>query len=108
MQICLLLIILMAQQLRWHAADQGADGLEAVRARIGEMERILQSARGGRCAVRIGFRGAQATAVLQLDEQWCIRPTPEVIEQLERIVGAGGLRLVYGPAPEHSSEAMLN
>ena len=75
--------------LQWPA---GVDGSDQVRCLID----ILKPYVGGNCSIQIGYRGAGASAALVLDEQWLVRPTQELIEQLKRFVGTENLRVVYG------------
>ena len=70
----------------------GVDGSDQVRCLID----ILKPYVGGNCSIQIGYRGAGASAALVLDEQWLVRPTQELIEQLKRFVGTENLRVVYG------------
>ena len=57
---------------------------------------ILKPHVGGKCSIQIGYRGKGASAALLLDEQWLVRPTEELFEQLKRFVGPENLRVVYG------------
>jgi DNA polymerase III subunit alpha len=75
--------------LQWPA---GVDGSDHVRRLID----ILKPYVGGNCRIQIGYRSAGASGALVLDEQWLVRPTQELIEQLKRLVGTENLRVVYG------------
>jgi DNA polymerase-3 subunit alpha len=57
---------------------------------------ILKPHVGGKCSIQIGYRGKGASGALVLDEQWLVRPTEELVEQLKRFVGPENLRVVYG------------
>ncbi|WP_405234610.1 DNA polymerase III subunit alpha [Lentisalinibacter salinarum] len=53
--------------------------------------------RGGRarCDVAVQYVGSDATVRLNLGEDWCIRPTRDLRDKLEDLLGRGGVRLVY-------------
>ena len=61
--------------------------------------------RPGPCAVGIRYAGEQASAALELGPEWKVRASPELLEALEQLVGAEGLRVVYGPPPGTASSA---
>ena len=47
-------------------------------------------------AITVEYRGHGAAGALTLGADWNVRPTRELIEQLETFVGDAGLRVVYG------------
>jgi DNA polymerase-3 subunit alpha len=51
---------------------------------------------GGACSIAIRLESASASAVLALDEQWCVRPAGELIERLGELVGRDHVRVYYG------------
>jgi DNA polymerase-3 subunit alpha len=57
---------------------------------------ILRPWRGGSCAITVEYRGQGASGALTLGKDWNVKPTRELIEQLETFVGDAGLRVVYG------------
>ena len=57
---------------------------------------ILRPWRGGACAITVEYRGQGAAGALTLGADWNVKPTRELIEQLETFVGDAGLRVVYG------------
>ena len=59
--------------------------------------------RPGPCAVGIRYAGERASAALELGPEWKVRASPELLESLEQLVGAEGLRVVYGPPPGTAS-----
>jgi len=63
----------------------------------------LSGARGGDCAVTVRYAQTQAQASFSLGEEWKVRVTPELLEQLERRVGA--VRVLYGPPGGLASES---
>ncbi|HEX7417277.1 MAG TPA: OB-fold nucleic acid binding domain-containing protein, partial [Steroidobacteraceae bacterium] len=62
--------------------------------------------RPGPCQIAIHYRGAQARGSLSLAPEWNVRPTGELIEALEQLVGRSGLQVQYGPPPGTSSFAL--
>ena len=64
---------------------------------------ILKPWRGGPCAITVEYRGAGAAGALTLGVEWNVKPTRELIEQLESFVGDAGLRVVYGGVPGHAA-----
>jgi DNA polymerase-3 subunit alpha len=78
--------------LRWPA--QGDSG--ALLARLAEM---LAPWRGGGCQISVEYRGGGASGSLNFAADWAVRPSRELLEQLEGLVGREGLTLVYGPPP---------
>ena len=48
-----------------------------------------------RCDVAVQYVGSDATVRLNLGEEWCIRPTRDLRDKLEDLLGSGGVRLVY-------------
>ncbi len=48
-----------------------------------------------RCDVAVQYVGSDATVRLNLGEDWCIRPTRDLRDKLENLLGRGGVRLVY-------------
>jgi DNA polymerase-3 subunit alpha len=77
--------------LRWPAAANGEGRL------VSALEQALRPSRGGRCAVAIRYAGAGASANVLLGEEWCVRPSQDLIERLGQIVGREGVELVYAP-----------
>jgi DNA polymerase-3 subunit alpha len=63
---------------------------------------ILKPWRGGQCAITVEYRGAGGAGALTLGADWNVKPTRELIEQLESFVGDAGLRVVYGAPPGHA------
>jgi uncharacterized protein YfaT (DUF1175 family) len=50
---------------------------------------------GGECAVVVRFCADESQALLTLGEEWKVRASSELIEQLERHFGV--VRVAYGP-----------
>src|SRR5690606_15614750 len=54
---------------------------------VAAIEDALKPSRGGRCNVAVRYATRDASAILQFDEQWRVRPSRELIERLGRLVG---------------------
>jgi DNA polymerase-3 subunit alpha len=78
--------------LRWPGGRTGDPGTV-----VSALEQALRPSRGGRCAVGIRFLRADASAFVELGEEWTVRPSRELIERLGRIVGRDAVELYYAP-----------
>jgi DNA polymerase-3 subunit alpha len=80
--------------LRWPAAKaRNGDAGKLVAA----LEQALKPSQGGRCNVAIRYATGDAAAILQLGEQWKVRPSRELIERLGSLMGREGVELYYAP-----------
>jgi DNA polymerase III subunit alpha len=96
----------------WRLAAKQVTALEAVRERLarslllswprvaqpGLLERLqglLGPHRGGQCAVLLRYCCEAASGTLAFGGDWKVRPTAELLEQLEGLLGAGSVRLRY-------------
>ena len=61
------------------------------------LEETLRPRRGGQCGVAVQYTGDQARGTLALGDEWSVKPTRELLDELGRLVGRDGVRLVYGP-----------
>ncbi len=64
---------------------------------VERLKSTLKPYRQGSCGVAVQYRGAGAQARLTLGQEWRVRPTRELIGQLEELVGRDGLRIIYPP-----------
>ena len=80
--------------LIWPRGDAAAQAR-----RLEQLAKLLAPHRGGPCAVGVRYAGEQASAALELGEAWRVNASRELLEALERLVGAEHLRVVYGPPP---------
>jgi DNA polymerase-3 subunit alpha len=64
---------------------------------LARLEEILRTGRGGRCAVELHYIGGEARGTLTLADEWSVRATRELVDELARLVGRDGLRFSYGP-----------
>jgi DNA polymerase-3 subunit alpha len=75
--------------LRWPDAADGSEQL------LDKLQGALNSARPGPCEVLVRYGNAHARCTLALGAEWCIRPTPAVMQTLESLLGREGLHLIY-------------
>jgi DNA polymerase-3 subunit alpha len=66
---------------------------------------ILQPWRGGPCPITIEYTGAAAHGALNLGNEWSVRASRELLEQLEGLVGSGAVQVVYGAPPASAGGA---
>jgi DNA polymerase III subunit alpha len=64
------------------------------------LKELLATASGGDCDVLIRYETGAARCVLGLDRAWAVRPTAELMERLESLLGPDALRLQYDPGPQ--------
>jgi DNA polymerase III subunit alpha len=64
---------------------------------LARLEEILRAGRGGRCAVAVHYIGSDARGTLSFGEEWSVRPTRAIVDDLARLVGRDGIRFGYGP-----------
>ena len=81
--------------LRWPGSRNGDAGTV-----VSALEQALRPSRGGRCAVGIRYLRADASAFVELGEEWTVRPSRELIERLGRILGRDAVELYYAPRVE--------
>ncbi len=61
------------------------------------LEQALRPCRGGSCGVAVQYIGDGARATLALPEEWSVRPTRALLEELGALVGRDAIRVTYGP-----------
>jgi DNA polymerase-3 subunit alpha len=76
--------------IRLPPASAGARMLE-------RLEQTLRPARGGHCGIAVHYIGDEARATFALPEEWSVRPTRALLEELCTLVGRDAVRVVYGP-----------
>ncbi len=96
----------------WRLAAKQVTALEAVRERLARslllswprtalpglieaLYALLARHRGGQCAVLLRYGCEAAVGTLSFGPDWKIRPTRELLEQLESLLGAGHAQLRY-------------
>ncbi|QWF70606.1 DNA polymerase III subunit alpha [Methylomonas paludis] len=76
--------------LRWHHAEWPAE-----RPFSDELLAILQPFAGGMCPVSIDYTTPTAKAILQLGDEWRVRPCDELLIKLRRFLAAENVELRY-------------
>ncbi|HQP94341.1 MAG TPA: hypothetical protein PK570_10345, partial [Thermoanaerobaculia bacterium] len=56
-------------------------------------------------SVAVRYAGERASAALELGPDWRVRAGRALLEELERLVGSDGVRVVYGPPAGAPSSA---
>ena len=72
-----------------------------------QLAQLLTRFRGGECAVAVRVRAAGAQGLLLLDAAWNVRPTPQLMDDLERLCGSGAVRVSYTPPPREPGPGEL-
>ncbi len=67
---------------------------------IADLQQVLKDYRRGQCSVAVHYRSSDARAALTLPDEWSVKPTRELLERLQQLVGQDGVKLVYGPRVE--------
>ena len=63
------------------------------------LESILTPWRPGPCPITVEYAGSSAAGALNLGEQWSVRASRELPEQLEGLLGHDAVRVLYAAAP---------
>jgi DNA polymerase-3 subunit alpha len=71
-------------------------------AQLDRLAEILGRWRGGPCPITIEYQGARAGAAFTLAQEWNVKPTRELIEQIEVMAGRGNVQIIFGPPPSIS------
>ena len=66
---------------------------------LNRLAEVLTPWRPGPCPITIEYTGARATGALTLGNEWTVRASRELLEQLETLVGRGGVQVLYGAPP---------
>jgi DNA polymerase-3 subunit alpha len=66
---------------------------------LGRLAEVLTPWRPGPCPITVEYTGAGATGALTLGNEWTVRASRELLEQLETLVGRGGVTVFYGATP---------
>ncbi|MGH8208082.1 MAG: OB-fold nucleic acid binding domain-containing protein, partial [Steroidobacteraceae bacterium] len=76
------------------------------KALLGRLAEVLTPWRPGPCPITVEYTGAAATGALTLGNEWTVRASRELLEQLETLVGRGGVQVFYGSPPAISASSM--
>jgi DNA polymerase-3 subunit alpha len=74
---------------------------------LARFEKALKTAAGGHCAVMLRYCGAQAEGTLALGDAWKVRPSGELLEQLEELFGPESVRLSYSVERQPQDSAAI-
>jgi DNA polymerase-3 subunit alpha len=75
-----------------------------IRCTHGEIARLLERLaailapwRPGPCPVTVEYAGTEASGALTLGEEWSVRASRELLEQLEGLLGRDAVQVLYAP-----------
>jgi DNA polymerase-3 subunit alpha len=85
----------MARKLiiEWQGQQDGEQFVE-------DLKGTLRPHLDGRCGVWVRYTGGNAKALLALGDDWQVRPSRELLDKLDKLVGGDHLKLVYPPPLE--------
>jgi DNA polymerase-3 subunit alpha len=66
---------------------------------LNRLAEVLAPWRPGPCPITVEYTGASAIGALTLGNEWSVRASRELLEQLETLVGRGGVQVLYGAPP---------
>ena len=69
------------------------------KALLGRLAEVLTPWRPGPCPITVEYTAATASGALTLGNEWTVRASRELLEQLETLVGRGGVQVFYGTPP---------
>ena len=91
-------------QLSWQLLEeQSLTAMEMAR----RLQEVLTPYRGGGCRIRLQYRRPDARALLQLGDGWAVEPSDELLRKLERLLGAGQVKVFYGPRGAATTDRAL-
>jgi DNA polymerase-3 subunit alpha len=83
-----------------------------IRCTYGEVGRLLERLaailapwRPGPCPVTVEYAGKEASGALNLGEEWSVRASRELLEQLEGLLGREAVQVLYAPPAAAASAA---
>jgi hypothetical protein len=62
---------------------------------------------GGQCSVALRYQTNETAGTLLFGADWRVRPTVELLDELERLCGVGSVRLSYVPPADSDAAAAL-
>ncbi len=110
----------------WRLAARQLQSLETVRERLARhlliawpdaadarhliprLEALLGPARDGQCSVLLRYRCRDAHGTLSFGEDWKVRPSRQLLEQLEHLLGPGSVRLAYSLEAQSGTAALAH
>src|ERR1700722_13061862 len=95
------------ERLARHLLITWPDGADSARL-LPRLESMLRDARDGQCGVLLRYRSGVANGTLSFGDEWKVRPTRVLLEQLEQLLGCGMTRLCYSLEALSPSTALAN
>jgi DNA polymerase III subunit alpha len=95
------------ERLARHLLITWPDGADSARL-LARLEAMLRDARDGQCGVLLRYRSGVANGTLSFGDEWKVRPTRVLLEQLEQLLGCGMTRLCYSLEALWPSTALAN
>jgi DNA polymerase-3 subunit alpha len=74
---------------------------------MSRLENLLSPWRGGSCAVSVEYAGGSGAGLIEFGQQWHVKPTRGLIDQLEGLVGSDGVRVLPGSSSSAANGASL-
>ena len=75
---------------------------------LDKLQVLLSKHRGGGCQVAVQFFAPGARGTLSFAPDWNVRPTPALIEDLEKLLGRGRIAVLYSPPPVSAGVTSIN
>jgi DNA polymerase III subunit alpha len=75
---------------------------------LNRLAEVLAPWRPGPCPITVEYTGETATGALTLGKEWSVRASRELLEQLETLVGRGGVQVLYGAPPAMAASMSMN
>ena len=61
-----------------------------------ELLKTLSPFKGGTTGIRLHYQSPQAQGDMQFGKEWMVNPSDELLRRLERMLGNGNVRVIYG------------
>jgi DNA polymerase-3 subunit alpha len=75
---------------------------------LDRLQALLTQYRGGGCQVAVQFFATLARGTYSFGPDWNVRPTPALIEDLEKLLGRGRIAVLYSPPPVSAGVTSIN
>jgi DNA polymerase-3 subunit alpha len=75
---------------------------------LAKLQALLTQYRGGGCQVAVQFFATGARGTYSFGADWNVRPTPALIEDLEKLLGRGRIAVLYSPPPVSAGVTSIN
>jgi hypothetical protein len=75
---------------------------------LDRLQTLLAQYRGGSCQVAVQFFASGARGTYSFGADWSVRPTPTLIEDLEKLLGRGRIAVLYSPPPVSAGVTSIN